>query len=302
MRRKPLSNKTLLGAALIGFVFTIATKAQSQITVSTDPPKGWNEHVSEKGKFSVLLPGVPTLSYQRGDAELGTVVVYVTKFEKGAHVWQVAYSDLPVIPPDAMAAKKLLELRGVRNSADRGSAKTLTLNGNPALEFKTSFPDGKYVRVTRVILVKQRIYELWAITDVRKAALEEVTKFFDSFKPAPLTDEELAAAAQNAKADREKAIPRKLMVSGGVLQGKAIKRVRPEYPLEAKAAGVSGPVKVRVLISEEGIVIEAEVVEGHELLREASLAAARNWVFKRTELGGLPVKVEGTLIFNFTLQ
>lgn len=301
MRQKPVSNKTLLGAALIGFVFTIVTKAQSQITVSTAPPKGWNEHVSEKGKFSVLLPGVPTLLYQRGDAELGTVVVYVTKFEKGAHVWQVAYSDLPVIPPDAMADKKLLELRGVRNSADRGSAKTLTLNGNPALEFKTSFPDGKYVRVTRVILVKQRIYELWAITDARKAASEEVTKFFDSFKPAPLTDEELAAA-QDAKADREKAIPRKLMVSGGVLQGKAIKRVHPAYPLEAKAAGVSGQVKVRVLISEEGIVIEAEVVEGHELLREASLAAVRSWVFKRSELGGLAVKVEGTLIFNFTLQ
>jgi TonB family protein len=293
MTQRLTSGRTIAACALLSFAFTISVAAQST---------RWKEYSSEKGKFSVLAPGVPTLRYQWGDAELGTLVVYVTKFEKDADVWQVAYSDLPAPPSDAMAVKKLLELRRDRNSADRGSAKTLTLNGYPALEFKTSFPDGEYVRVTRVILVRQRIYELWAITDARKAASEDVTKFFDSFKTAPLTDEELAAAAQDANADRKKAIPRKLMVSGGVLQDKAIKRVRPAYPLEARAAGVSGQVKVRVLISEEGIVIEAEVVEGNELLREASLAAARSWAFNRTELSGLAVKVEGTLTFNFTLQ
>ena len=150
------------------------------------------------------------------------MVVYVTNVQKGPQAWQVAYTDLPAVPPDEKAVKRLLELRRERNSADRGSGKALTLNGYPALEFKSSFPDGNRVRVTRIILVKQRVYEIWVTTDARQAASEEVTKFFDSFKPVPLTDEEVVAAAEDAKADKLKIIPRKIMVSGGVLRGGAI--------------------------------------------------------------------------------
>ena len=49
-------------------------------------------------------------------------------------------------------------------------------------------------------------------------------------------------------------------------------------------------------------VIEAGVITGHPLLRDAALQAARQWVFKPTELSGVPVKVQGVLTFNFTLQ
>ena len=94
---------------------------------------------------------------------------------------------------------------------------------------------------------------------------------------------------------------RKISVSGGVLQGNAIKKVQPPYPVEAKAAHASGAVQVQVTISEDGRVIEAEIVSGHPLLREASLVAARQWVFKPFELSGVAVKVRGVLIFNFTL-
>ncbi len=93
-----------------------------------------------------------------------------------------------------------------------------------------------------------------------------------------------------------------LRQSGGVLQGNAIKKPAPIYPQIARAAGVSGPVQVRVLISEDGRVIEAEVVNGHQLLHDAALQAARQWVFRPTELSGVPMKVEGILTFNFTLQ
>jgi protein TonB len=96
--------------------------------------------------------------------------------------------------------------------------------------------------------------------------------------------------------------PKKINVSGGVLQGSAIKKVQPPYPPIAKAARAAGAVQVQVTISEEGRVIGADVVSGHPLLREAALQAARQWVFKPTELSGVPVKVQGILTFNFTLQ
>lgn len=96
--------------------------------------------------------------------------------------------------------------------------------------------------------------------------------------------------------------PKQISISGGVLQGKAIAKVQPQYPPIAKAARASGSVQVQVLISEEGRVIDAQVLSGHPLLREAAMQAARQWKFTPTELTGVPVKVQGVLTFNFTLQ
>src|SRR5215510_12025662 len=96
--------------------------------------------------------------------------------------------------------------------------------------------------------------------------------------------------------------PKKIKVSGGVLQGNAIKRVQPLYPPIAKAGRASGPVEVQITISETGEVIEASVISGHPLLRDAALQAARQWLFALTELSGVPVKVQGILTFNFMLD
>lgn len=97
-------------------------------------------------------------------------------------------------------------------------------------------------------------------------------------------------------------VQKQIKVSGGVLQGGAIQRVQPAYPPAAKEARVSGVVQVQITVNEKGEVIEATVISGHPLLRDATLAAARQWRFKPTELGGVPVKVQGILTFNFTLQ
>jgi len=91
-------------------------------------------------------------------------------------------------------------------------------------------------------------------------------------------------------------------ISSGVLQGMALKRPKPTYPPIARAARASGAVVVQVVISEDGRVEEAVVQSGHPLLRDAALQSARQWVFRPTTLSGVPVKVQGVLTFNFTLQ
>ncbi|MFN0110126.1 MAG: energy transducer TonB [Blastocatellia bacterium] len=91
-------------------------------------------------------------------------------------------------------------------------------------------------------------------------------------------------------------------VSEGVLQGKAVKKQVPAYSQIAKAARASGMVQVQVTISEEGRVIDAQVLNGHPLLRQAAMDAARQWVFTPTMLSNVPVKVQGILSFNFLLQ
>ena len=96
--------------------------------------------------------------------------------------------------------------------------------------------------------------------------------------------------------------PKKINVSGGVLQEQAIKKVQPAYPPDARAARVSGVVKVELLISEEGRVIEATAFEGPEQLRESAIEAARQWVFKPITLSGQAVRMAGVLPFKFALK
>jgi protein TonB len=90
-------------------------------------------------------------------------------------------------------------------------------------------------------------------------------------------------------------------VSGGVLQGQAIRRVQPLYPPIALSARIVGPVQIEVVIDENGNVISTVVVQGHPLLQQAALDAARQWKFRPTLLNGEPIKVTGVLIFNFRL-
>lgn len=96
--------------------------------------------------------------------------------------------------------------------------------------------------------------------------------------------------------------PKIIRKSGGVLQGSATKRVEPAYPPLAKAARVSGSVVVEVTVDEEGKVFAARAISGHPLLKDAAVAAAKEWTFAQTMLTGVAVKVIGTITFNFSLD
>jgi Ca-activated chloride channel family protein len=90
-------------------------------------------------------------------------------------------------------------------------------------------------------------------------------------------------------------------VSGGVLNGKALSLPKPDYPAAARVAGASGLVVVEVTVDETGKVIAARVVSGHQMLRSAAMAAARQARFAPTKLSGQPVRVIGTITYNFAL-
>jgi TonB family protein len=90
-----------------------------------------------------------------------------------------------------------------------------------------------------------------------------------------------------------------IRVSGGVLQGSATKKVQPAYPAIAKSARAQGSVQVQITVNENGEVIDARVINGQPMLREAALQAAKQWRFKPAELSGVPVKATGILSFDF---
>lgn len=99
-----------------------------------------------------------------------------------------------------------------------------------------------------------------------------------------------------------KPTPPKAPISGGVLNGKAVRLVQPPYPAIARSAHAAGQVKVQIVIDENGNVISASAVSGHPLLTGAAVAAARQSKFTPTKLSGMPVKVSGVIIYNFVAQ
>ena len=93
------------------------------------------------------------------------------------------------------------------------------------------------------------------------------------------------------------------LMSGVILNGKAIRLPKPVYPDEARRARVQGIVVIAVTIDERGKVVEAHDMCGtHPLLARVSIEAAYNAEFTPTKLSGQPVKVKGVITYNFVHQ
>jgi Ca-activated chloride channel family protein len=101
-------------------------------------------------------------------------------------------------------------------------------------------------------------------------------------------------------APEKKEEARRTLVSGGVLNGKALNLPRPVYPPVARTSGVVGTVIIEVTIDERGSVADVRVLSGHPLLQKAALAAARQAKFSPTILSGEPVRVKGTINYTFS--
>lgn len=83
----------------------------------------------------------------------------------------------------------------------------------------------------------------------------------------------------------------------------AIKRVTPEYPELAAAAGATGTVLVEIIVDKNGRVISARVIKSDTIksLEEAARKAAMNWLFNPAKQRDLPVKAKIVIPFEFGL-
>ena len=91
-------------------------------------------------------------------------------------------------------------------------------------------------------------------------------------------------------------------VGGNIKAPTKIKDVRPVYPEDAKAAGITGVVILEAVIAPDGRVGDARVLRSIPLLDDAAIEAVRQWEFTPTLVNGAPVPVIMTVTVNFTLQ
>lgn len=87
-----------------------------------------------------------------------------------------------------------------------------------------------------------------------------------------------------------------------ILNGRALRLAKPDYPPIARLRRVSGTVVVQVVIDEEGSVISAKAISGDPLLHLNSVSAARDSKFSATKMCGEPVRVSGVVTYNFVAQ
>jgi Gram-negative bacterial TonB protein C-terminal len=198
------------------------------------------------------------------------------------------------------------------------------LLGNAGREYRLTIAD--LAGTAQVFATKKRFYALVYLNSAKDDALQE--QFLSSFtlpehaEPPVTAQAAEAAPAVNAQSDASASKPqpnesaatkqadpthtaagtepgKRRPISGGVLNGKAISLPKPDYPVDAKAAGIEGVVVVQVTVDEQGIVVEARPVSGPVPLQQPSASAALLARFSPTLLMGEPVKVTGVIVYTF---
>jgi len=86
------------------------------------------------------------------------------------------------------------------------------------------------------------------------------------------------------------------------MEGNLIHRVQPEYPFMAKQLRLQGAVVLKAVISREGVIEQAIVITGPDLLARSALAAVRQWRYRPYYLNHEPIEVETQITVNFVLE
>ena len=113
-------------------------------------------------------------------------------------------------------------------------------------------------------------------------------------------DKEKPAPAPSQDAEQQKANPRIRML-GKMMKEQLQHKVNPVYPKEARDQRLQGTVRLHVVVSKEGKVLQAETISGIPVLAEAALEAVRKWEYKPVLLNGQPVEVDTTVDVVFSL-
>lgn len=94
---------------------------------------------------------------------------------------------------------------------------------------------------------------------------------------------------------------RSLAVAPGIMAGNKLSGPNPKYPVEAKKAKIQGTVVLNAVIGKDGTMEKVTAASGPKELRESSIEAVRQWIYKPYLLNGDPVEVETTINVTYSL-
>lgn len=146
----------------------------------------WIEHISDKGRFSVSMPGTPQKDIKNISSSFGILKMYTFAFEKPNIAYVVVYTDYPRSVVDNKDPEIMLD--GARNGAMQNAGGRL-LNEEfiefgeyPGRELKFEVKGGRGLGRAVILLADTRLYQVMAIGAKQSFPSKTVQKFIDSFE------------------------------------------------------------------------------------------------------------------------
>jgi TonB family protein len=113
--------------------------------------------------------------------------------------------------------------------------------------------------------------------------------------------QEWKALEAQVRAKETVVVKPRLGVPSEAMQQRITHQVMPEYPEDARDAGVQGTVLLDAVVSAEGTVTQVKFVSGPQALSLAAIDAVRWWRYEPYLVNGQPATVETTIAVNFRL-
>lgn len=126
-------------------------------------------------------------------------------------------------------------------------------------------------------------------------ASTEANVIKEEVKPPVASTQPLPAGAEAKEAVK---LP-VLFVSEQVLRKAAIDLPQPQLSADAELARASGPVRVNLIIDQNGVVTAAQATSGNPMLFDAATSAARKARFLMSAFSAQPTTAYGVLTYNF---
>ncbi len=169
----------------------------AQPAATPDPLAGWIEYTAPDGSFAVRLPDEPEVQSETVPTEAGDIEMAMYLTEGDDRMVMLSHNGFPASIAEAIAAGDDTFVQGLLDGGRDGAVsnvsgtlqdeKRITVAGFPAREFTFSVdssvsPTGDAITGTaRVILTKDRLYQLLSLTTADETDPAAVQAFFDSF-------------------------------------------------------------------------------------------------------------------------
>jgi Gram-negative bacterial TonB protein C-terminal len=154
----------------------------------------WKEYTSQLGKFTVLLPGEPTTAYRPVTGDSNIYINHITNVQTPAANYSIGFFDIPVDFTESGNFNQLFNNTRYSiiklYSLELQEEAEILWRGYPGRSWRMTSSDEKQF-LTIIFLVKKRVYYLTVILPNNQNDLSDVGKFYESFKPILLTDDDL---------------------------------------------------------------------------------------------------------------
>jgi len=165
-------------------------QSQQSSTIDTS---SWKIYTNESGKFSLLMPGVPTESTSTQETDLGQMTThnFALKARQEGHTaaYLISYSDYPAGSIAKMDVNQLMENMwesGYKNLGDRLIyKKAAPWNNLPCIEFQyKGTGNSAFVITARMLFVQDRNFLVSTVMLPDQAREGYALKYLNSFQPS----------------------------------------------------------------------------------------------------------------------